>query len=176
VNGTIPPDPTPEWRLRDALRPGDLAAVRGLAEATGFFSAAEVAIAAELVEETLSNPSSSSYRFLLLEKAGTLLGYTCYGEIPGTIGSFDLYWLVVAADRQGQGLGRRLLEETEGRIAALGGRQLYAETSSRPQYLPTCGFYEATGFQEAARLPDYYAPGDSMIIYAKSLDSPAHSD
>lgn len=160
---------TAEARLREVLAAGDVAAVRRLVAATGFFSDTEVAIAAELVEEALARGAVSGYRFLLLEWQGGLLGYTCYGEIPGTIGSYDLYWIVVAPDRQGQGLGQRLLAATEADIATLGGRLLYAETSARPQYAPTRGFYMASGFQAAAHLPDFYAPGDGKVIYAKAL-------
>jgi len=162
-----------ERRLRETLLPADIAAVRALVHATGFFSAAEVDIAAELVEETLSRQAASGYRFLLLEQHGVLVGYTCYGEIPGTTGSYDLYWIVVAPGCQGQGFGRWLLRETEARVGALDGRLLYAETSSRAQYAPTHRFYEGAGFHEAARLPDYYAPGDGKVIYAKSLPQPA---
>ena len=155
--------------LRTALQPADSAAVRTLVQATGFFSSDEVGIAAELVEEALARGAASGYRFLLLEQSGTLLGYTCYGEIPGTTGSYDLYWIVVAPAQQGRGSGRRLLEATEAHIGALGGRLVYAETSSRAQYAPTRKFYEGTGFHAAARLPDFYAPGDGKVIYAKSL-------
>jgi ribosomal protein S18 acetylase RimI-like enzyme len=163
----------PERILRESPLATDTEAVRALVSATGFFSAAEVEIAAELVEEALSKGEAGGYRFLLVELQGALVAYTCYGEIPGTVGSYDLYWIVVAPASQGRGLGRWLLAETEARIDWLGGRRLYAETSSRPQYAATRRFYASTGFREAARLADFYAPGDGKIIYAKSLVAPA---
>lgn len=157
----------PAWRA--TLQAADVDAVRELVDATGFFSAAEVAIAAELVAERLAQGAASGYEFLLLEQDGRLLGYTCYGEIPGTTGSFDLYWIVVAPDRQGQGLGQQLLAATETAVRDGGGRLLYAETSARAQYAPTRRFYERAAFHAAAQLPDYYAPGDGKVIYAKAL-------
>lgn len=162
----------PDAVLRTTPQPSDIAAVRELVRDTGFFSTDEVAIAAELVEETLTRGADSGYAFLFLERDGELLGYTCYGEIPGTTGSYDLYWIAVSATRQGGGIGRRLLAETEARIAAAGGRLLFAETSARAQYAPTRRFYERTGFHAAARLPDFYAPGDGKVIYAKALHLP----
>jgi len=39
--------------FRESVQPGDVEAVRRIVEATGFFSAEEVAIAAELVQERL---------------------------------------------------------------------------------------------------------------------------
>lgn len=157
----------PAWRT--TLHAADTAAVRDLVEATGFFSADEIAIAAELVAERLARGAASGYEFLLLEQGGRLLGYTCYGKIPGTTGSYDLYWIVVAPDRQGRGLGQQLLAATETAVRDGGGRLLYAETSARAQYAPTRRFYERAGFHAAAELPDYYAPGDGKVIYAKVL-------
>jgi len=43
------------------------------------------------------------------------------------------------------------------------------ETSSRAEYAPTRGFYERRGFRRAAVLPEYYAPGDDLVIYLKDL-------
>ena len=33
----------------------------------------------------------------------------------------------------------------------------------------TRGFYQRMGFAEDARLPDFYGPGDSKVIYVKEL-------
>jgi ribosomal protein S18 acetylase RimI-like enzyme len=46
---------------------------------------------------------------------------------------------------------------------------MYAETSGRPQYEPTRAFYERMGYQVAARLKDFYAPGDDKVIFARRL-------
>ena len=41
------------------------------------------------------------------------------------------------------------------------------ETSARELYRPTQRFYERCGYEAEARLKDFYAPGDSKIIYVK---------
>jgi ribosomal protein S18 acetylase RimI-like enzyme len=163
-----PAGPAPAWR--EAVRADDPAAVAALCAATGFFSPAEVEIAAELAEERLAEGEKSGYAFLFAEDGAGLAGYTCYGPIPGTAHSYDLYWIVVDPRRQGAGLGRALLAETEARIVRLGGRRLYAETSSRAQYAATRAFYLARGFHQAALLEDFYAPGDGKVIFVKVLD------
>jgi hypothetical protein len=61
------------------------------------------------------------------------------------------------------------LRATEAAVIALGGRSLYAETSSRPLYAPTCGFYHGCGYREAALLADFYGPGDGKVIFEKQL-------
>ncbi len=57
----------------------------------------------------------------------------------------------------------------ENLIFRRGGRRIYIETSSRPQYEATRAFYRAQGYREEACLEDFYAPGDGKIIYTKSL-------
>lgn len=157
---------------REVPLPADEAAVRGLVAATGFFSAEEVEIAAELVRETLRAPDCG-YRFLFLEEAGRLQAYTCYGRIPGTRSGYDLYWIATAPALQGRGLGRRLLVGTEQRIRAAGGTHVWVETSSRPLYAPTRAFYERCGYARAAELADFYAPGDAKVIYVRALGAGA---
>jgi ribosomal protein S18 acetylase RimI-like enzyme len=93
----------------------------------------------------------------------------CFGPVDGTQGSFDLYWIVVAAAGQGGGLGRRLLAESEARMRARGGRLCWVETSGRREYAPTRAFYERHGYRVEARLADFYAPGDDKWIFVKAL-------
>lgn len=170
-------------RLREGPEADDPQRVRKVVESSGFFSPAEILIAVELVEERLQRGAQSSYRFIFAEMppescgvlpyfpsalAGSLLGYSCYGEIPCTTGSYDLYWIVIEKSCQGYGLGSYLLRQTESRISEAGGRAIYAETSARPQYEPTRRFYSANGYHAAAELPDFYAPGDAKLIFTKA--------
>jgi len=157
---------------RRTLLQGDPAAIERLVAATGFFSPGEVAIARELADAAAAQGPASGYEFLLADGPGGLAGYACFGRIPGTDSSFDLYWIAVAPGIQGQGIGRRLVGETEAAIRALAGTRLYVDTSSRPQYAPTRRFYTACGYVIAAELPDFYRPGDGKVIFLKVLGKP----
>jgi D-alanine-D-alanine ligase len=154
-------------RWRSTVAPGDVEAVRRLTQATGFFNPEEVEVAGELVQEHLARGEASGYLFLFAEDGAGLAGYACYGPVPGTADSFDLYWIAVAPQRQGRGLGGRVLERAEADMAARGARGIYAETSSRGQYLPTRRFYESHGYAACSRLAGFYAEGDDKIIYHK---------
>ncbi len=154
---------------RQDIQPTDPDAITEIVRGSGFFSDAEIALARELAEERLEQGGKSSYRFVFAEENGRVVGYTCYGLIPATAGSYDLYWIAVEQSLRGQGNGKRLLEKTEGIILGLGGRKVYAETSSRSQYAPTRHFYEKCGYFAEALLKDFYSRGDSKIIYAKTL-------
>jgi ribosomal protein S18 acetylase RimI-like enzyme len=155
--------------FRTQLSPGDPAAIEQLVRDTGFFSTEEIAIARELADDGLANGPASHYRFVIAERAGALLGYTCSGPIPGTQSGWDLYWIAVRHDAQGQHLGRDLLEITERAVQAAGGTRLYAETSSRAQYEPTRAFYRRRGYTVAAQLPEFYGPGDDKLVYSKLI-------
>ena len=156
-------------RLRGAPEPGDVEAVRALVARVSVFSAAEVAIAADLVEERLRSGLASGYQFVFADDADGLAGYTCFGPIPATLASFELYWIAVHPDLHGRGLAGRLLIESERRIAEQGGRRVYVDTSSRPEYAPAHVLYVRAGYREAARLLDFYGPGDAKLVFEKAL-------
>jgi GNAT superfamily N-acetyltransferase len=157
---------------RSTLQASDAGAVGRLVAATGFFSPDEQLIAIELVDETLARGKASGYEFLFAddsERHGELLGYTCFGPIPATQSSFDLYWIAVAPGQQRQGIGQNLMQETERVARQLGGTRMFVDTAGRPAYAPTRAFYERMGYHVEASITDFYAPGDAKVIYAKKL-------
>ncbi|MBC8424744.1 GNAT family N-acetyltransferase [bacterium] len=154
---------------RSYVTPGDIASVQRLVSATGFFSVDERDIASELVADRLTQGPTCGYEFLFADGDIGLDGYACYGLIPCTAASYDLYWIAVDPGSQGTGLGRRLLEETERRIRVLGGTAIYAETSGRAQYASTRAFYEKCGYAIGAVFPDFYAAGDDKVVFVKRL-------
>jgi len=158
---------TPAWRHQ--VRTSDCAVVREVATATAFFSPAEVDVAVSLVEERLSKGEASGYQFIFAEVDERPVGYCCFGEIACTVGSYDLYWIVVAPRVQGCGLGRALLTEAEQCMRSAGCRRVYIETSGRPQYEHTRAFYQRCGYRCEAVLPDFYALTDDKLIYVKEL-------
>ena len=153
--------------------PHDVGRVRSLVASTGMFSSAEVDIAVELVTERLSKGIRSGYQFVLAERGARLVAYACYGQIEGTQGSFDLYWIVVAPEEQGRGLGTHVYARAEIVMRKAGAKHIYADTSSSDRYAATRGFYQRMGFVEEARLSDFYGPGDGKVIYVKELGAGA---
>jgi acetoin utilization deacetylase AcuC-like enzyme/N-acetylglutamate synthase-like GNAT family acetyltransferase len=154
---------------REAVRAEDIESVRMLVAGTAMFSAEEIDIAAELVMERIEKGRASGYEFILAEDGGKLAGYACFGPIPGSETSYDLYWIAVNADRQGRGLGRDILARSEEAMRRMGARHIYVDTSSSEKYIPTRGFYLSTGYAVAAEFADFYRPGDGKVIFVKKL-------
>jgi len=159
----------PECSFRTEVRPADREAVRDVLESSGFFYPEEIDVAVELVDERLARAEASGYFFDFAERDGRVAGYSCYGPIACTRASYDLFWIGVHQEQRGRGLGRLLLGRAEEDIRRRGGRRLYIETSSRPLYEPTRGFYLACGYRLEATLEDFYGPGDGKVIFVKAL-------
>lgn len=154
---------------RREVLPEDVAFVREILDSTGFFYPDEIDIAAELVQERLATGDESGYHFIFALRGERPVGYACFGPIPGTESSFDLYWIGVHRDCRGAGIGKELLAASETAIRNMGGRRIYIETSSRPLYEPTRAFYLRCDYRQEAILTDFYHPGDSKVIYVKEI-------
>jgi ribosomal protein S18 acetylase RimI-like enzyme len=155
--------------FRHEARPDDRSRVRELVLSAGVFSPVEIEVAVELLDERLEKGPSSGYYFIFAQRDGRIVGYACYGPIPLTAASYDLYWIVVDKAYQGRKIGQALLAETEKLVRAAGGKKIYIETSNRDQYAPTRNFYTKCGYRQEALLKDFYAPGDDKVIYVKSV-------
>jgi ribosomal protein S18 acetylase RimI-like enzyme len=138
-------------------------------ERAGVFSAGEIDVAEELAQDAALQQEDSHYHFILAEDEGVLAGYSCFGRIPLTDERYDLYWLVTEKKLCRKGVARMVLSQTEVAIKALGGKAIYAETSSRDIYKAAWRCYESAGFALAATVADFYSKGDDKLLYVKWL-------
>ncbi len=155
--------------IRNNPKQSDLSAVRNILESSGYFYDHEITVALELVQETLDDKENSTYRFIFADDDDRTIGFTCYGLIPCTVASYDLYWIAVHEDYRGKGIGRIILDETESIISGENGHQLFIETSNRPLYHSTRSFYLKAGFTETVVIKDFYDMNDDKVIYSKII-------
>jgi ribosomal protein S18 acetylase RimI-like enzyme len=127
-----------------------------------------VACALELIDGALSNPLGD-YRVRVAELDGRVAGYVCFGPTPMTAGTWDLYWIATHPDCRGRGVAGALVAAMEHELRGLGGRLVRVETSTLDDYGSAHRFYRRHGYPEQARLPDFYKPGDDLIIMLKRL-------
>jgi ribosomal protein S18 acetylase RimI-like enzyme len=111
---------------------------------------------------------ADTYEALVVEGPG-LIGYLCFGATPMTLGTFDIYWIVVAPEAQGRGMGSALLAETERQLAARGARTIRIETSSLEGEGGATRFYERAGYKRVGLIEEFYRPGDDLITLAKRI-------
>lgn len=147
------------------LQPAHRHDIENIVRATGVFNEDEVGVALELFDAG----ASEGYELVGAFLDGRLVGYACYGATPATDRTYDLYWIAVHPDAQGSGAGSALIAEVERRLAQARARMLVVETSSRDDYAATRRFYDRHGYAEAARLRDFYAPGDDRVVLSKRL-------
>ncbi len=143
-----------------------------LLEETRAFRPEELLVAQEVLEAAAERGSASGYRCRVEREGAAAAAFLCYGPTPCTQGTYDLYWIAVRPSAQGRGLARRLLAWALAEIRAEGGRLLVAETSGTPPYRPARRFYRAAGFRRAARIADFYRPGDDKLVFVLTLGPP----
>ncbi|MCX7064083.1 MAG: GNAT family N-acetyltransferase [Proteobacteria bacterium] len=155
--------------LRTEVRRSDRERIAQITTATEMFHPPEVAVAVELADDRLTKGNTSDYQFLFVDEGDATLGYAIYGFNSMTKSSWDLYWIAVDPECHGTGVGRLLLAEVESRARAGGCTHLWVETAGGENYKPTRAFYLAMGYKIAGDLHDFYAPGDSKIVFVKAL-------
>jgi GNAT superfamily N-acetyltransferase len=122
------------------ISPLDRAALLDILKNTPEFKYSEVVVARELIDACLRDK----------EKSG--------------------YFILVAEDNQrGHGVGGTLLKAAEREIRESGGRLALVETSSTPAYVKTRQFYDRHGYDEVARVPDFYKPDDDKLTLQKKF-------
>jgi GNAT superfamily N-acetyltransferase len=157
-------------QIRDELLLTDRALLEQILRSCKFFREDELAVALELIDDRLHKGAASDYNFLVAFIGDRMVGYCCYGRIPCTVHSYDIYWIVVDPTIHRAGIGRKLVAAAEEQIRKLGGKRVYLDTSSRPLYSPTHQFYSSCGYRMEATLRDFYAPGDHKVVFCKVLE------
>jgi ribosomal protein S18 acetylase RimI-like enzyme len=165
----MPADEEPLIRCRPALA-GDRAAIAEMVKSVGNFNPAEIDCALELVDIFLNNPEQKDYSVVVAEDAGAAVrGYACWGPVPLTKGTYDLYWIATHPVVHGQGFGRRLMGFVESDVRHRNGRLIVLETSAKESYGGTVRFYRGLGYEEASRIRDFYDVGDDRLTFVKRL-------
>nr|WP_164929079.1 GNAT family N-acetyltransferase [Gloeobacter violaceus] len=107
--------------------------------------------------------------FWLTSDDGGPVAVAYYAPERMTQGTWNLLLIAVDPDRQGQGRGSALLCHVEQALAARGERVLLVETSGLPSFARTRAFYQKCGYEEEARIREYYQAGEDKVVFRKLL-------
>src|SRR4030042_4057782 len=84
---------------------------------TQVFTGEEIEVAMELIDIVLKDPNQEDYRIdCVANEEDQAIGYVCYGPVPMTQGTFDLYWISLDPRSPGQGGGSNLLPFLDGGV------------------------------------------------------------
>jgi len=134
---------------------------------TGVFKDHEIKVLDEVLSAAVNGPESG-YILLTEESSGEITGFTVFGRTSCTDMTWDMFWLVVANEKQGKGIAKKLLERAEKYVLSVDRFPVFrVETSSRNDYARARAFYDKSGFLRSGTIPDFYAKDDDLIIYYK---------
>ncbi|MEM0947817.1 MAG: GNAT family N-acetyltransferase [Pseudomonadota bacterium] len=86
-----------------------------------------------------------------------------------TDGTWNMLALAVRPDMQGKKLGTALVDAAEAHLRSKGQRVLIIETSGTEDFALTRRFYARNGYDEEARIREFWAAGDDKVIFRKAL-------
>ena len=158
-----------ETKLRDKLRPDDRDPIEAILRSSGAFREEEILVGLELVDESLAPRPDTDYQWVVAESDSRMVGFACFGPVPMTVGTFDLYWIAVDNEARGSGVAILLDQGVEDEVRRLGGRWVLAETSSTEPYAAARRFYAKRGYTLVERIPDFYRDGDDRLTFGKRL-------
>jgi ribosomal protein S18 acetylase RimI-like enzyme len=140
-----------------------------MATRTGVFKPHEITALEEVLSDYHATNNRLDHRSVTFEEHGEILGFAYYAPAAMADRTWYLYWIAVTKQTQARGIGSKLMEFVEDDVCERRGRILLVETSSLPYYDLTRKFYEKHHYDRGAEIKDFYADGDSMMIYSKRL-------
>lgn len=149
-----------------AITPDDLPELKAIIDANDLFPS-------EMLEEMISGyfAQNESHDIWLTDEADNSKLVTIAYCAPErmTEGTWNLYLIAVHPEHQGAGLGSSMMNYLERILAGRGERVLLVETSGLQSFERTRKFYRNCGYDEEARIREFYQAGEDKIVFRKSL-------
>lgn len=157
---------TPMIRATDE---SEIPAILTLAVASGLFPPDGADELARIVADSLRGELGPDHLWFLDITEDRAVGVAYCAPERLTDGTWNLYMLAIHPDVQRRGRGTALVRHVERVLASRGGRILLIETSGLGTYDRTRAFYRALGYDEEARIRDFYSQGDDKVVFRKGL-------
>ena len=148
----------------------DKKAIIAVADAIGLFESQELEELGNMLTEYFDSKQDKGSSWIVYDYGG-IIGVAYYAPEPYGYGTWNLYFIAVHPEHQGKGYGGQILQYVEQTLAAQGERLLLIETSGLPNFERTRKFYCKHGYQEEARIKEFYRPGEDKIIFRKMLNT-----
>jgi ribosomal protein S18 acetylase RimI-like enzyme len=146
------------------VKPDDLPALKTVIDATGLFPSAMLD---DMMAGYLGGEVGNEFWLTIDDDGPIAVAY--YMPERMTQGTWNLLLIAILPDHQGQGQGAALVAHIEQALQARGERVLLVETSGLPSFDRMRAFYRKCGYDEEARIRDFYQAGEDKIIFRKAL-------
>ncbi|GAB5080418.1 N-acetyltransferase family protein [Arthrobacter sp. AD-310] len=154
--------------MRQAV-PTDSASVVQLVIEAELFPPEARAFLESMMDSYFETGQAEGHMCLVDADEGQTVGVVYYQPKPPADRVWDLTMIAVHPGRQGRGRGTALLVRAEQDLRERGQRLLLVETSASPEYLGARKFYARNGYDEEARIRDYWEDGDDLVLFRKAL-------
>lgn len=154
--------------IRAAIVQDSDALVRVGVEA-GMFAPGETGWLETLIADYFAGKLGEGHGWIADEEHGVIRGVAYYAPAVAASGVSDLLMIGVVPGSQRQGRGECLLRHVEDALRADGQRMLLVETSALPGFDGARAFYRKNGFEEEARIRDFYQQGEDKVVFRKQL-------
>lgn len=148
--------------------PNDTTALIALAEESGLFEPNQTEELAQMLSQHFNGETESQDLWFTDDDNG-VVGVAYVAPERMTEGTWNLYLIAIHPNQQRQGRGVALLRHVEQTLADRGERVLLVETSSLESFEYVRSFYRKSGYDEEARIREFYKAGEDKIIFRKSL-------
>ncbi|HEY9656624.1 MAG TPA: N-acetyltransferase [Crinalium sp.] len=153
-----------------SITPADTEALLALASSIALFEPDQLEELRQLLTASCSQ-AGDTCPFWLTDEADGLVGLAYCEPERMTSGTWNLQLIGVHPQYQRQGRGAKLLLFVEQTLAARGARLLLVETAGTPDFESARAFYRQHGYNEEARIREFYAEGADKLVFRKVLSA-----
>ena len=149
-------------------KPNDSETIMNLAQAIGLFQGEELEELGGMLGGFFEGSLGEGHSWVVCDDGG-VVGVGYFAPEQYAYGVYNLYFIAVYPKYQGKGYGSTIINHVENTLTKKGDRLLLVETSGLPEFELTRKFYRKQGYEEEARIRDYYKLGDDKSIFRKAL-------
>jgi GNAT superfamily N-acetyltransferase len=148
--------------------PDDTTTLIALAAASGLFDPNQTDDLAQMLDKHFRDRNETQ-DIWLTDYDNEPVGIAYIAPERMTEGTWNLYLIAVHPDRQKQWRGKALLSYVEQMLMERGERILLVETAGTDDFEYVRGFYRKNGYEEEARIREFYTAGIDKIVFRKAL-------